>query len=134
MSIEATAGQKALRTAGQKTHNYDRSKDKLLADLKVLVVDAKTLLNEAADCSADGYAALRARLESKLADTRAKIDRTRAVVGEKTKFATDATHAYVRENPWQSAGVLAAAGVIVGFCLGRRSAGIDADDPLEQGG
>ena len=55
-----------------------------------------------------------------LADTRAKLDSTSAVVGEKTRRAADATHAYVKDNPWRTAGVAALAGAIIGFLLSRR--------------
>lgn len=98
MNTEAKASHDALgpsqrSTAGHQIYNYDSSKDKLLADLKMVVADAETLIKEAADSSAEGFATLRTRFERKLVETRAKIDRTRAAVGEKTKHATDATHA-----------------------------------------
>lgn len=136
MHTETKAGHDASgpsrqSTAGHQTHDYDSSKDKLLADLKVVVADAETLIREATASSAEGFATLRTRLEGKLVETRAKIDRARAAVGEKTKHATDATQAYLKENPWQSAGVCAVAGMILGFFLGRRSAVSDVDVPIE---
>ena len=138
MSNETKAGHDAWvpgpRSAAEHPkHNYDSSKAKLLADLKTLVADTEKLIREATDSSAEGFAMLRTRFDGKLAETKASIGRARAVVGEKTKYATDATHAYVRENPWQSAGVLAAAGVIFGFFLGRRSAAFGVDVPIESG-
>jgi ElaB/YqjD/DUF883 family membrane-anchored ribosome-binding protein len=84
--------------------------------------DAEKLIKEATDSSAEGFSTLRTRFETKLVDMRAKIDRTKIAVGEKTRQATDATHAYVRENPWKSAGASAAAGLIFGFLLRRRKA------------
>jgi ElaB/YqjD/DUF883 family membrane-anchored ribosome-binding protein len=128
MNTETKAGHAALGAAGNKN---DSSKDKLMADLKILVADAEDLLKEAADASNEGFARLRARFEMKLAESREKIGRTRAALGEKTQHATDAAHAYVKENPWQSAGVLTAAGAFLGFCLGRRSNGSDVDVPRE---
>jgi ElaB/YqjD/DUF883 family membrane-anchored ribosome-binding protein len=107
-------------TAGHQVCNYDGSKDKLLADLKMVVADAEKLIKEAAASSAEGFATLRTRFETMLSETRARIDRARAAVGEKTKHATDTTHAYVKENPWKSAGVFAAAGVMLGIFLRRR--------------
>ena len=138
MNTEAKTSHDALVTnqgsaAGHPIHNFDRSKAKLVADLKTLVADTEKLIREATDSSAEGFAMLRTRFEGKLAETQASIGRARAVVGEKTRYATDVTHAYVRENPWQSAGVLAAAGVIFGFFLGRRSAAFDVDVPIESG-
>lgn len=107
-------------TADHQAFNYDRNKDKLLADLKTLMADAETLIKEAAGSSVERFATLRTRFESKLGETRARIDRARAAVGEKTRYVTDATHAYVKENPWKSVGVFAAAGVVLGILLRRR--------------
>ena len=125
MNTEAKATHDALglsqrSTAGHQIYNYDSSKDKLLADLKMLLADAEELIKEATASSAEGFATLRTRFERRLCEARAKIDRTRTAVGDKTRHATDATHAYVKENPWKSAGVSAVAGVILGFLLGRR--------------
>lgn len=107
-------------TADHQAFNYDRNKDKLLADLKTVVADAEGLIKEAAGSSVEKFASLRTRFETKLGETRAGIDRARAAVGEKTKHAADATHAYVKENPWKSVGVFAAAGVMLGILLRRR--------------
>ena len=125
MNTVAKATQDALvptprsATEGQ-TYDYDRSKDKLLADLKILAADAEQLIKEATGSSAAGFAALRTGFEKRLADTRAKLDSGRAVVGERTRRAADATHAYVKDNPWRTAGVAALAGAIIGFLLSRR--------------
>jgi ElaB/YqjD/DUF883 family membrane-anchored ribosome-binding protein len=135
MSTEANAGHHAAganqRTAGIATYDYDNNKARLMADLKLVVADAESLIKEAADSSADGFASLRTRFEKKLVETKAKLGRARAAVGGKTQQATDAAQAYVKENPWQSAGVSAAAGAVLGFCLGRRSNGSNVDIPPE---
>jgi ElaB/YqjD/DUF883 family membrane-anchored ribosome-binding protein len=118
-------------TAVRKTHSYDSNKDQLLADLRVVVADAEQVIKEAADCSIEGFATLRTRFESKLLEAREKIDRTRVAMVERTRHATDATHAYVKENPWKFAGAFALAGAIGGFLLGRRPAGSHVDVPGE---
>ena len=92
-----------------------------MVDLKILVADAEEMIKEATDSSAAGFATVRARFESKLTEARATIDRTRAAVREKTRVATDATHAYVKAHPWKSAGVSAVAGAVFGLVLGRKS-------------
>jgi ElaB/YqjD/DUF883 family membrane-anchored ribosome-binding protein len=113
--------------AVQAVHSYDASKDKLVADLKMVVTDAEKLLKEAADSSADGFAALRTRVEGKLDEARVKLVRARAVVGESAQSAADSTQAFVKGNPWKSVGVLAAFSVIGGFLLGRRKPASDSD-------
>ena len=135
MNSETRAVYDALAAKQGKTlrqsSNFDSNRDKLLADLKLVVADADQLIREAAGASTESIAELRARLETKVAEVKAKLARAKAAVGGKAQYASDAAQAYVRANPWQSAGVLVAAAVIVGFCLGRQSAGSDVDVPLE---
>ncbi|MEO8442570.1 MAG: DUF883 family protein [Betaproteobacteria bacterium] len=116
---------KSLREAS----NFDSNRDQLLADLKRVVADADKLIRDAAGASTEGFAALQTRLEAKLAEATAKLARARAAVGGKAQYAAAAAQTYVRANPWQSAGVLVAAGVLVGFFLGRQSAGAELDVP-----
>jgi len=101
--------------------NFDSTRDKLLADLKVLVTDADKLIREAAGASADGFAALQTRMEAKLVDARSKLVRARSAAGDKAQQATAAAQAYARANPWQTVGVLIAAGVVLGLLLTHRS-------------
>ena len=55
-----------------------------------------------------------------MSETLSKLDRARTVAGEKTGQAVDAATSYVKENPWKSIGVLAAAGLVIGFLCTRR--------------
>jgi ElaB/YqjD/DUF883 family membrane-anchored ribosome-binding protein len=125
MSIEAKAGHDSMLpvarvTTGNPIHNFDSSKAKLVADLKMVVADAEQLLREAADSSSEALEALRARFEANLHEATAKLARARAAVGGSARQATEMTHAYVKENPWKIAGVLGAAGLVLGFLLQRK--------------
>lgn len=125
MNTETKAEHDALgtsrrRTAEHQTGSYDGSKEKLLADLKMVVTDAEQLIKEAADCSVEAFAALRARFEKRLVAANAKLGQAGTAVGERARYATDVTHAYVKDNLWQSAALCGAAGAIIGFLLARR--------------
>jgi len=100
--------------------NFDSNRAKLLADLKVLVADADKLIREAAGASTEQFAALQTRMEAKLVDARLKLVRAGSVAGDKARQATAAAQAYARARPWQTAGVLIAAGAILGLVLSRR--------------
>ena len=104
----------------RQTSSFADNKDKLLTDLKVVAADAETLIKDAADSSADGFAAARTKVESKLSETKATLSRARTAVGKSAKHATDATCTYMMQNPWSTVGVLAAAGLIAGILIGRR--------------
>lgn len=100
--------------------NFDSNRAKLLADLKILVADADKLIREAAGASTEQFAALQTRMEAKLVDARLKLARAGSVAGDKARQATAAAQAYARARPWQTAGVLIAAGAILGLVLSRR--------------
>jgi ElaB/YqjD/DUF883 family membrane-anchored ribosome-binding protein len=118
---------KSLRMAS----NFDDNKDKLLADLKLVAADAEKLIKEVAGASSEGFATLQGRFEAKLSDAKAQLGRARSAARDQAQHATVAAQAYVKANPWQSAGVLAVAAMILGFILGRQSAGSDVDVPIE---
>jgi ElaB/YqjD/DUF883 family membrane-anchored ribosome-binding protein len=104
---EGTRGVKALQ----------QSKDKLLADLKVVVDDAQALLKEAMDTSAEGITAVPAYLEDRMNAVRGNLQRVKGAIESRAKQATAVTHVYVQENPWKSIGLVAAASVIMSFLL-----------------
>jgi ElaB/YqjD/DUF883 family membrane-anchored ribosome-binding protein len=49
-----------------------------------------------------------------------ELSATRHVIAEKACTAANATHEYVRGNPWKVAGVAAAIGVFIGTLISRR--------------
>lgn len=111
--------------AVQPAHNYDASKAKLLADLKIVGADAEKLLKEAADSSVESFAVLRTQFEDRMNQTKEKLGRARMVIAENAQCATASTQEYVKQNPWKSVGVIAAAGVICGLLMGRRKSAPD---------
>lgn len=125
MNTETKASHDAMlpvprASAGPLAHNFDSSKAKLLADLKIVVADTEQLIREAADSSSEALDSLRARFDANLREATARIARVRTAVGASARQATDATDTYVKENPWKVAGISAAAGLILGFILGRK--------------
>jgi ElaB/YqjD/DUF883 family membrane-anchored ribosome-binding protein len=125
-ALAATRG-KTLRESA----NFDNNRDKLMADLKLIIDDANTLIRQAAGASAEEFAVLRTRLEAKLTDIRGNLARAGTVAGDKAQQASAAALAYARAKPWQAAGVLIAVGAVVGFLLCRQSDGSVSDDRVE---
>ena len=98
----------------------DVSKEKLVADLKVVVADAEELLRATASQAGEKVSAARERIQASLATAKVKLtDAERAAI-DKTKDAAKATDEYVRENPWQAVGVAAMAGLVLGILISRR--------------
>ena len=95
-------------------------KDKLVADLKVVVNDAEELLAATAQQTGEKIAALRERMQDNPRDARLRLADAEAAVRAKTRAVAKATDNYVHENPWRAIGVAAGVGVIVGMLIGRR--------------
>ncbi len=100
--------------------NQDASKEKFVADMKVLVADTEELLRATASQAGEKAAVARERIQATLATTKAKlIDAERALL-DKTKQAAKATDDYVHDNPWQAVGIAAGVGFLLGLLIGRR--------------
>ena len=96
------------------------TKEKLVADFKVVVADAEELLRATAGQAGDKMTELRARLQDHLYAAKQKLAEAEAAVVEKTKAVARATDDYVHDNPWRSIGIAAGIGFIVGLLIGRR--------------
>lgn len=83
-------------------------KDKLVADLKGVVVDADDLLQEVANSTTEEFVAAREKIEAKLGHTIASLRVARINATRNIRCAADASCDYVRDNPWKIIGVTAA--------------------------
>jgi ElaB/YqjD/DUF883 family membrane-anchored ribosome-binding protein len=98
----------------------DVSKDKLVADMKVVIADAEELLKATASAAGDRVSAARSRMEDSLRTARIKLAEAQEVVVDKAKAAARATDDYVHANPWRSVGIAAGAGLVIGMLISRR--------------
>lgn len=96
------------------------NKDKLVADLKVVVSDAEEMLRETANVTGEKMGELRARMRERLMEARHKLAEAEEAIVAKTKAAARATDDYVHENPWKSVGIAAGVGLVLGLLIGRR--------------
>ena len=102
------------------TKNVDVTKEKLAADLKIVVADAEELLRATAGQAGEKVAELRSKIEDRLGDARATLAEVQDIAFEKAKQVGRATDDYVHENPWKSVGIGAGVGLLVGLLIGRR--------------
>jgi ElaB/YqjD/DUF883 family membrane-anchored ribosome-binding protein len=96
------------------------TRDKLVADLKLVVADAEELLKLTAGQAGEKVAAVRDRVQRGLELSKAKLVELEGKAVEQTKAAARATDTYVQENPWRAVGIAAGAGLLVGLLLARR--------------
>jgi ElaB/YqjD/DUF883 family membrane-anchored ribosome-binding protein len=102
------------------TASNDVSKEKLVADLKLVVADAEELLRATASQAGEKVSAARERIQASLATAKVKLSDAERALLEKSKLAAKATDEYVRDNPWQAVGVAAVAGLVLGVLISRR--------------
>ncbi len=96
------------------------TRDKLVADLKVVINDAEELLKITAGQAGERAAAVRDRLQKTIEQAKGKLVEVETRALDQTKAAARATDAYVHENPWRSVGIAAGVGLLFGLLLGRR--------------
>lgn len=102
-------------------HDYAAlSKQQLIADFKVVVADAEALIQATAAQGGEVLAHARTKATESLNLAKAKMEQAQAALAAKTQVAADATDEYVRAHPWESVGVAAAAGLLVGLIIARR--------------
>jgi ElaB/YqjD/DUF883 family membrane-anchored ribosome-binding protein len=95
-------------------------KDKLMADLRVVINDAEELLKLTAGDVSDSAVGLRERLQQRMADAKHSLLTLQATAAEKAKAAGHAADDYVHDHPWQAVALGAGVGLVVGLLIGRR--------------
>jgi len=96
------------------------TRDKLVADLKLVVSDAEELLKITAGQAGEKVAAVRDKVQRGLEQAKAKLVDLEGKAVEQTRAAARATDVYVHENPWRAVGIAAGVGLLFGILIGRR--------------
>ncbi len=95
-------------------------RDKLMADLRVVVSDAEQLLKLTANEVSESTAGLRERLQERISAAKHGLLDLQASATEKAKAAGHAADDYVHDNPWTAVAIGAGVGMLVGLLIGRR--------------
>ena len=96
------------------------NKEKLVADLKVVISDAEEILRATAGAAGEKMGEMRERIEIRLRDAKARLADAEVALLDKAKAACNATDDFVHDRPWQAVGVAAALGLALGVLIGRR--------------
>lgn len=102
------------------TEQMNQPKDKLVADIKLVIADAEKLLAEAASQTGECITDLRERMQDNLRNARHRLCELEDVMVVNTREAVKATDHYVHENPWRAVGVAAGVGLVIGLLICRR--------------
>jgi ElaB/YqjD/DUF883 family membrane-anchored ribosome-binding protein len=99
---------------------HDAQKNRLLNDLHAVVADAEALLRASAGDTSAAAGELRAKVQASLDRAKRNLSELQDAAVEKAKAAGRATDTYVHENPWQSIGIAAGVGLLLGVLVSRR--------------
>lgn len=99
---------------------HESSTEKLMKDLRAVIADAEALMAATVDTAGTEVREARERAEETLGQARARIESLEEDLQAHAKAALGDADAYVRENPWQSIGIAAAIGLVLGLLIGRR--------------
>jgi ElaB/YqjD/DUF883 family membrane-anchored ribosome-binding protein len=100
--------------------NTEVTTDQLLDDLKTVMNDAEALLRATSTQTGEKIQEVRARAEASLRQAKERLSSIEDEALRRAREVADATDEYVRENPWQSVGIAAGVGLLVGLLLARR--------------
>jgi len=92
----------------------------LMNDFQTLVSDTERLLEHTATLAGDQADVLREQIHDSLLRARETLKVTEDSLRLRGEAAVAATEAYVQTNPWQSVGIAAGVGFLIGLLATRR--------------
>jgi ElaB/YqjD/DUF883 family membrane-anchored ribosome-binding protein len=98
----------------------DVTREKLIADFKVVLADAEELLKATAAQTGDKAVEMREKVTEHLKRAKFRLQEEQEKMLTRTKEAAGAADDYVHDNPWQAVGVAAGVGFLLGLLIGRR--------------
>ena len=96
------------------------AQDILMADFQALVLGTERLLEHTASLAGDQAEELRAQIKDSLLKARETLQETKDTLQDRGQAAVVATEDYVQANPWQSVGIAAGVGFLIGLLATRR--------------
>lgn len=92
----------------------------LVEDLKTVMLDAEALLKATSAQTGEKIQEARARAEESLQKAKIRLTAVEEEALRRARELADATQEYVRDNPWQSVGIAAGIGLVLGILISRR--------------
>jgi len=117
MTEPSTASNSRAKSAYQ--DDLRSAQDALVAEFHTLVGDTEKLLKHTADIAGLETEELRARIDANLSRAREMLKDSEVSLREQGQAAVQTTETYVHAHPWQTIGIAAGVGFLLGL-LARR--------------
>jgi len=111
---------RSARATPTKNPATDAAPSGITQEFRNFVADIEELIKASTSLTGDDLARAKANLYARVAAARALVEEMPAAVSDRARNTVKAADGYVREQPWQSIGVTAAVGLLIGFLLARR--------------
>ncbi len=98
----------------------DQDREQLADAFRTFIDQGEDLLRNKAGEVGEVAAAGRAKLEAQVAEARRKLSNLEGKLTDRARAAARSTDNYVHQHPWESVGIAAGVGVILGLLIGRR--------------
>lgn len=98
----------------------ERASDKLMQDLRAVMVDAEELLKATAGQTGERIEKVPARAEQSVSKARQRMQAAGQDLQAAAESAAREVNDRVQENPWTAIGVAAGVGLVLGIMLGRK--------------
>lgn len=95
-------------------------KENVKQDSNDLLDDTTALLEEAAKATGDKAQEIYDRIAKNLSQAKTTLLETQSNITEKAKQTAKTTDQYIHDHPWQSIGVAAAVGALLGMLIARK--------------
>jgi len=96
------------------------STEKLMKDLRLVMMDAEELLKATAGQAGEKVASAPGRAEDSIRAAREALAEAGEAAVERGREAAESADEYVHEHPWTAIGIAAGVGLVVGLMLSRK--------------
>jgi ElaB/YqjD/DUF883 family membrane-anchored ribosome-binding protein len=107
-------------TSRPRNPGADSTPSGIAQEFRDFVTEVEDLVKASTSLTGDDLARAKAKLYARVAAARAFVEQTPGAVSARARNTAKVADGYVRERPWQTIGITAAVGLLIGFLLGRR--------------
>jgi ElaB/YqjD/DUF883 family membrane-anchored ribosome-binding protein len=116
----AANGHAAPHTPGKAGPAVDAALSALTREFHSLVADVEDLVQATGALTGEELARAKVKLQARVSAARTYLGDVAGDMSDRARSGAKSADAYVRAQPWRVIGATAAAGLLIGFLLGRR--------------
>src|SRR6187551_3561958 len=122
MQITSNTANTANTAAANSKHAEVKADASTLArEFRNFVTDVEDLIKATTNLTGEDLNKAKAKLSQRIATAKESVEEVGENLANRARKTAESTNAYVHEQPWTAIGAGAAAGVLVGYLLTRRS-------------